>query len=75
MTIVTNEVFSGGWSYGEETLDYLRALARINRELAAEANLVVEVVCGLPNVLRKEDAAGCSGRTSACRGTKDGQGI
>ena len=48
--MVTNQVFSGGADYSGETLDYLRALARIDRALAARAGCVVEVVCGLPNV-------------------------
>ena len=54
LSVVTNELFSGGADYSEETLAYLRALARLNRELAAQADLVVEVVCGLPNVLKGE---------------------
>ena len=48
LTVVTNEVFSGGSCYADDTLRYLRALARINRELAAAADCVVEVVCGCP---------------------------
>ena len=31
---------------------YLRNLAMLNREFAREADLVTEVVCGLPNVLK-----------------------
>ena len=52
LTIVTNEVFSGGTDYMAETLAYMRALAALHRELAAEADMVCEVVCGLPNVLK-----------------------
>jgi adenosylcobinamide kinase/adenosylcobinamide-phosphate guanylyltransferase len=52
LTIVTNEVFSGGAGYSEETLHYLRQLARINRTLAQDADHVVEVVAGLPNLLK-----------------------
>ena len=52
LTIVTNEVFSGGDRYDPETLAYMRDLAQLNRKLAAEADRVVEVVCGLPNVLK-----------------------
>ena len=52
LTVVTNDVFSGGVAYGEGTLRYLRALARINRALAARADTVVETVCGLPNYLK-----------------------
>ncbi len=52
MTIVTNEIFSGGKNYEGETLIYLRALARLNRILAKRADYVVELVCGLPDVLK-----------------------
>ena len=57
LTIVTNEAFSGGAEVGEGTLDWLRELAVLNRELARRADLVIEVVCGLPNVLKKEGTA------------------
>ena len=52
LTVVTNEVFSGGTDYGEGTMRFLWELAALNRELAAEADLVAEAVCGLPNVLK-----------------------
>lgn len=52
LTIVTNEVFSGGADYDGESLRYLRLLAALNRELAARADLAVELVCGIPNVLK-----------------------
>lgn len=52
LTVVTNEVFSGGADCAAESLRYMRTLADLNRELAARAELVVEVVCGLPNVLK-----------------------
>ena len=52
LTVVTNDVFSGGADYGEDTLRYLRTLARINRSLAARADAVTEVVCGLPGFLK-----------------------
>lgn len=54
LTVVTNEVFSGGADYDAESLRYMRALADLNRALAARADLTVEVVCGLPNVLKGE---------------------
>ena len=52
LTIVTNEVFSGGCDYEGDTLRYLRELGAVNRTLAARADRVVEVVCGCPNVLK-----------------------
>jgi len=53
LTVVTNEVSSGGTDYAGDTLAYMRELSRINRILAARADYVVEVVCGLPNVLKE----------------------
>lgn len=52
LTVVTNEVCSGGTGYAGDTLAYMKELAQINRTLAARADLVVEVVCSLPNVLK-----------------------
>ena len=52
LTIVTNEVFSDGKTYEKETLHYLRELAAVNRSLAARADRVVEIVCGIPNRLK-----------------------
>ena len=52
LTVVTNEIFSDGGRYDEATERYLRNLALLNREFAREADLVTEVVCGLPNVLK-----------------------
>ena len=52
LTVVTNEIFSDGGRYDGMTELYLRNLALLNRELAREADLVTEVVCGLPNVLK-----------------------
>ena len=50
LTIVTNEVFSGGQTYQGDTLRYLQVLARTNRWLASRADLVIEVICGLPDI-------------------------
>lgn len=55
LTVVTNEVFSGGAAYAGDTLLYLRELARVNRALARRADRVVELVCGLPNVLKEAE--------------------
>ena len=46
LVVVSNEIFSGGWDYGGDTLRYLRVLSSVNRALAARADQVVEVVCG-----------------------------
>lgn len=52
LTIVTGELFSGGAEYEGDTLLYLQKLAALNNALAREADLVVEVVASLPNVLK-----------------------
>ena len=48
LVIVSNEVFSGGCDYVEDTLRYLRVLGEVNRLLAREADRVYEILCGLP---------------------------
>ena len=53
LTIVSNEVFSGGLDYEGDTLRYLRVLADLNRRLAARADRVIEMVCGLPDIWKE----------------------
>ena len=48
VVIVSNEIFCGGTAYSGETLQYLRTLARLHREIAATVDGVCEVVCGIP---------------------------
>lgn len=48
LVVVSNEVFSGGNCYEEGTMAYLRQLAQINRMMAAMADNVCEVACGIP---------------------------
>lgn len=50
LTVVTNEVFSGGIEYLGDTQNYLRILGELNCMLAAQADCVVEVICGIPCV-------------------------
>lgn len=52
--IVTNDVFADGLRYAEGTDAYMRALARINAELAALCDLVVEVVYSIPVPIKGE---------------------
>ena len=54
LIVVSNEVFSGGQDYGADIVRYLQTLAGLNRSLAAKADLVIEVVCGLPDVWKGE---------------------
>ena len=48
LVVVTNELFSDGMDYDPNTLAYLDVLARLNRAVAARADAVYEVVCGIP---------------------------
>ena len=48
LVVVSNEVFSGGADYAGDTDRYLKALAQVNNALAARADAVVRVVCGVP---------------------------
>lgn len=55
LTVVTNEVFSGGSDYEGDTLTFLKILAEINIYLASKAELVVEMSAGLAVVLKGEE--------------------
>lgn len=52
LVLVGNLVGSDGMAYDEATSLYLRLLGGLTCRLAAGSDLVVEVVCGQPNVLR-----------------------
>lgn len=52
LVLVTNQVGSDGCSYPTETESYIQALGHINCQLAAQSDCLVEVVCGLPLVLK-----------------------
>jgi adenosylcobinamide kinase/adenosylcobinamide-phosphate guanylyltransferase len=48
LIIVTNNVFEDGITYEPATRNYIEALGRINTQLAAMADVVTEVVVGIP---------------------------
>ncbi len=48
VVIVTNEVFSDGCEYDDTTLRYIAYLGSINKEMAKKADVVTEVVYGIP---------------------------
>ena len=58
LVIVTNNVFDDGISYDESTMSYIRALARINIELAKWADEVTEVTAGIPVIWKKNNQEG-----------------
>lgn len=52
LVVITNEVFSDGTEYDEETERYRKALGRANCILSEVADEVVEVVWGIPVKLK-----------------------
>lgn len=48
LVVVSNEIFAGGRDYAPGTETYLRLLADAHQALAALADNVCEVACGLP---------------------------
>lgn len=48
LVVVSNDVFSGGADYAGDTERYLRMLGLIDCALAARADNVAELVCGIP---------------------------
>lgn len=48
LVVVSNKICSDGIAYDKDTMDYIRALGALNRSLANIADIVVEVVCGIP---------------------------
>lgn len=52
LVIVTNNVFEDGIIYDPATMDYLEALGQVNERLAAAADTVIEVVVGIPVIIK-----------------------
>ena len=55
LIVVSNDVFEDGAEYAGETERYRRMLGKLHRRLAAQADLVIEAVQGIPVVLRAPD--------------------
>ena len=55
LIIVTNEVFSDGVTYPEETRNYICLLGRINQWLGDQADQVTEVVFGIPVLVKTKE--------------------
>lgn len=53
LVIVSNNVFEDGISYDESTMAYIRVMGYVNRKLAEMADRVVEVVVGIPIVIKE----------------------
>ena len=53
LVIVTNNVFEDGITYDETTMEYIRVMGRINERLAGMADKVIEVVVGIPVIIKE----------------------
>lgn len=53
LVIVTNNVFEDGIAYDKTTMEYLKAMGRINEGLAVMADMVLEVVVGIPIIWKE----------------------
>lgn len=56
--VVSNNVFEDGQAYDNTTMAYIRAMGRINERLAAMAEEVVEVVAGIPVMIKERPEGG-----------------
>ena len=54
VTIVTGDIFSDGTEYDVGTREYMEMLADLHMRIAAKADNVVEVVCGIPCAVKGE---------------------
>ena len=54
LIIVTNQTFEDGIRYDASTMDYIRLLGDVNRQIAERAEQVVEVVAGIPIFIKKD---------------------
>lgn len=52
LVIVSNNIFEDGKTYGQAVVEYVNAMGRMNRELARMAGCVIEVIAGLPIVVK-----------------------
>lgn len=55
LLVVTNDTGSDSRTYDRATTAYVQALGRINACLAQQADLVYELVCGIPILLRGKE--------------------
>lgn len=53
LIVVTNEIFSDGRVFDEMTMQYLECLGRINCAMTEMADCAVEVVYGIPVILKQ----------------------
>lgn len=52
LIIVSNNIFSSPQEYDNSTEEYIKNFGLLNRQIALKADNVIEVVCGIPVVLK-----------------------
>ena len=53
LIVITNDVGSGGnENYSPETCRYVTTFGKINRKVAADFDIVAELVCGIPLIIK-----------------------
>jgi adenosylcobinamide kinase/adenosylcobinamide-phosphate guanylyltransferase len=53
--IISNDINFDGNTYSKEVIEYQKKIGEINRKIAVEAELVIEVVAGIPIYHKGED--------------------
>lgn len=53
LVIVSNNVFEDGIEYDETTMEYIKTMGMVNQRLAKISDKVVEVVVGIPLVIKE----------------------
>ncbi len=52
LILITNRIFSDGAIYDDSVMEYMTAFSKLNKYFAAEADAVIEIVCGIPVLLK-----------------------
>ncbi len=53
LVVISNNVFEDGANYDDMTIEYIRAMGSINKCLADMADMVIEVVAGIPIIIKE----------------------
>ena len=51
--IVSNDIFGDGINYDGKTREYINNLGLINRYISLKADMIYEIVCGIPIVIKE----------------------
>ncbi|MFI3171007.1 MAG: bifunctional adenosylcobinamide kinase/adenosylcobinamide-phosphate guanylyltransferase [Eubacteriales bacterium] len=55
LILVSNKIFDDGVEYADETKGYIKDLGEINRRLSQDADVVIEIVCGIPVIHKGQE--------------------